>query len=677
MIAPARAAKSRHAGARSAVDNPQSSLRGLTKALPEEALRRLIAALFACLVGLCGIARAAPAPLPLDAYGRLPKVEMIGLAPSGERIAYVDVSGDDRQLFVRDLQNNILLQARLGNHKIRGIEWAGDSHIIIEISVTSTVFLENSEFFQTLVLNVGTKKDFGVFKNHPEIFPATFGYRGAINKDGHWYGLFVGFPLSKTRGFDPTIDSGAVNQLYRVDLDTGDVDVAARAYEHPREWAVAPDGGIAATAEYDETDGVWRLYAGAGSGSPIATLKQPYGEIGLAGLGPTPGTVMVAKSTPEVWTLSDGTHKPLMDDLPGFDLGYLVDPTTRHLVGVRVSGDIARQRFLDPVLGARLASLSKAFGGQVLIESLSADFKRLIVYTVGDGDPGAYWLVDGASAKAYGDTYPEVPDAAVATTRVVDYKAADGLDIHGILTLPVGRDPKNLPVVVMPHGGPEGHDTLGFDWWAQAFANQGYAVFQPNFRGSSGYGVEFRDAGFGQWGRKMQTDISDGLAELAREGVIDPKRACIVGASYGGYTALAGVTVQQGLYRCAVSYGGISDLNSLLNDAIPGDDDRSATGRYLRSFTGAKTNGDPSTIPLSPARLAARADAPILLMHGADDSVVKIGQSQEMERNLKAAGKPVEFVVIKGEDHWLSSDATRNAVLAASVAFVEKYDPAT
>jgi dipeptidyl aminopeptidase/acylaminoacyl peptidase len=174
----------------------------------------------------------------------------------------------------------------------------------------------------------------------------------------------------------------------------------------------------------------------------------------------------------------------------------------------------------------------------------------------------------------------------------------------------------------------------------------------------------------------MQTDISDGVAELARKGVVDPKRACIVGASYGGYAALAGVTLQQGLYRCAVSYAGISDLNYFLDTAIPGNDDRSATGRYLRRFTGAKSNDDPALAALSPSRLAARADAPILLIHGSDDSVVAINQSREMERSLKAAGKPVAFVLVKGEDHWLSRDATRKTVLAESVKFVETYNPA-
>jgi dipeptidyl aminopeptidase/acylaminoacyl peptidase len=635
---------------------------------------QIAAAFFAGLLSLAISVRAAPPPL--DAYGRLPHIEMISLTPSGDRTAYVSVSGDQRQLVVRDRQNNIVLEAPLGDHKIRGVEWAGDDRLIIETSATSTVFLENDEFFETLVLNLSTQKHFGVFKSHPEIFPATFGYYGAVQKDGHWYGFFAGFPLSKTRGFDPSIDSGAVTQLYRVDLDTQDTELAGPAYDRPHQWAVAPDGTIAATSQYDEKTGLWQLRTGIGAGPAIASLPEPFGDIALAGLGANPGEVVVNKAVPEIWSLADGSHHPALTDVPGDELAFLFDPTTRRLVGVSGSSDVERQVFFEPTLSARLAALTKAFGGQVRIVSWSADFKRLIVKTVRDGDPGTYWLVDGAAASAYGDSYPEIPDTAVATTRVVDYKAADGLDIHGILTLPPGRDAKNLPLVVMPHGGPEAHDTLGFDWWAQAFASRGYAVFQPNFRGSNGYGVEFRDAGFGQWGRKMQTDISDGVAELARESVVDPKRACIVGASYGGYAALAGVTVQQGLYRCAVSYGGISDLNYFLNEVMPGDDDRSATGRFVHRFTGAKSDGDPAMAALSPARLAARADAPVLLIHGADDSVVKIGQSQEMERNLKSAGKPVEFVLVKGEDHWLSQDATRKAVLQASVDFVEKYNPA-
>ena len=355
---------------------------------------------------------------------------------------------------------------------------------------------------------------------------------------------------------------------------------------------------------------------------------------------------------------------------------YIFDPTSRRLVGVWLAGDTVEQQFYDPVLKAKQASLRKALGGDPILQAWSADFHAMIVHTESDGDAGTYWLINGASAKPYAYDYPEIPDANVGPTQVVDYKAADGLEIHGVLTLPPGRDPKSLPLVVLPHGGPEAHDVQHFDWWAQAFADQGYAVFQPNFRGSNGYGLQFRDAGFGEWGRKMQSDVSDGVRELAERGIVDPKRACIVGGSYGGYVALAGVTVQQGLYRCAVSFGGISDLNYMLNTVAPADsDDRNPSTRYWRKFMGVRDNDDPSLHALSPARLADHADAPILLIHGVDDSVVAIGQSREMARNLRAAGKPVEQLEIKSEDHWLSRDATRKQVLEAMVAFVEKNNP--
>ena len=230
--------------------------------------------------------------------------------------------------------------------------------------------------------------------------------------------------------------------------------------------------------------------------------------------------------------------------------------------------------------------------------------------------------------------------------------------------------------MVLPHGGPEERDYPGFDWWAQAYASRGYAVFQPNFRGSGDYGVELRNAGFGEWGRKMQTDISDGIAELAKRGVVDPKRACIVGGSYGGYAALAGVTVQHGLYRCAVSVAGISDLAGMLvyqHKLAAGP--TSAALRYWRAFMGVDNSSDNRLAAISPAALADKADAPILLIHGKDDTVVPIDQSETMESALKRAGKPVELVEMKNEDHWLSREETRIEMLKAAVAFVEKYNP--
>jgi dipeptidyl aminopeptidase/acylaminoacyl peptidase len=226
-------------------------------------------------------------------------------------------------------------------------------------------------------------------------------------------------------------------------------------------------------------------------------------------------------------------------------------------------------------------------------------------------------------------------------------------------------------VVVLPHGGPEARDYPVFDWWAQAFVSQGYAVFQPNFRGSHGYGAQFVEAGQGEWGRKMQTDVSDGLAALARQGIVDPKRACIVGASYGGYAALAGVTLQQGLYRCAVADAGVSDPAEMLRYAFRESGGPSSETRYWRSFMGPELELN----TISPLHLAAKADAPILLVHGKDDTIVPYDQSVAMDRALLAAGKTVDFVTMPNEDHFLSREATRLQMLKASVAFVEKYNP--
>jgi dipeptidyl aminopeptidase/acylaminoacyl peptidase len=612
-----------------------------------------------------------PAPLGPEVYGRLPNIEMMRLSPSGEKLAYITVAGDHRGLIVKDLSGAVLFNASLADNKIRDIDWAGDDHLLVTASSTRGFFDEHLELYQTVAINLITRKSFMVFETNPSIMHDTFGFHRAVSQGGHWFGFIGGVTLSKTRGFDATFNDYSFVDLYRVDLDTGEAAIKATGQQRQHEWALDDAAHIVAHSEYAQDTADWTLRADSQGDRLVTTFNEPLGEVGLAGLGRTPGTVVVAKKVPEEWSLSDGPHVPLPSD--GLIEGYMHDQTTGRLVGVWLAGDRWAQQFYDPLLKARQTAFRKALGDTVRIASWSADFKRMILFTQGDGDAGTYWLVDGKTVKPYGYSYPEIPDANVGPTRVVIYKAADGLEIHGILTLPPGREAKALPLVVLPHGGPQGQDAVGFDWWAQAFAGRGYAVFQPNFRGSDGYGRDFRDAGFGQWGRKMQTDISDGVAELARQGVIDPKRACIVGASYGGYAALAGVTLQQGLYRCAVSYGGISDLNYFLDREL--GDDRNAGARYLRKFLGAGSNYAAAMREISPVRFAARADAPILLIHGEADSVVPIGQSREMERVLHQAGKPVEFVLLKGEDHWLSRDATRKAMLAASVAFVEKYNP--
>jgi dipeptidyl aminopeptidase/acylaminoacyl peptidase len=196
-------------------------------------------------------------------------------------------------------------------------------------------------------------------------------------------------------------------------------------------------------------------------------------------------------------------------------------------------------------------------------------------------------------------------------------------------------------------------------------------VLQPNFRGSTGYGPAFRRAGYGQWGRKMQSDVSDGLTALAAQGIVDPKRACIMGASYGGYAALAGVTLQKGLYRCAVAVAGVSDVAKMASTDIQESGYDDTLKRALKEELGERKD----LRPISPVNFAAQADAPILLIHGKDDTVVPYGQSTAMAGALREAGKPVEMVTLPGEDHWLSRSETRLAMLEAAVRFITANNP--
>lgn len=638
---------------------------------------RVLLALAASLALVSPAIAVPPAPLKVEVYGRLPGIELMALSPSGERLAYISVAGDQRQLVVKDLTDKVLVAAPVGDNKVRALNWAGDDRLLITATTAQSLgsFSAKSEFGQTIALNLTTNAVMVVFGDNPNVLHSTFGYLGAAQQAGHWYGYFGGVPVSKTLGFDATLNANNYISLYRVDLDSGKAELAASGAQRPHAWALGADGSVVAHSEYAQASGVWTLAVGDRAGTSLASLTEPLGEVDLVGLGRAPGTVVVDKAIPEEWSLADGSHAPLVTDR--LIEGYIFDAASRRLVGVWLLGDKPEQQFFDVRLAARQAAYRKALGGDPKIVSWSDDYRRMVLYTEGGGDAGTYWLVDGKAVRAYAYPYPDIPDVNMGEVRAVSYKAADGLEIHGVLTLPPGRDAKGLPLVVLPHGGPEGHDSIGFDWLAQAFAGRGYAVFQPNFRGSDDRGKEFRDKGFGEWGRKMQTDISDGVADLARQGVIDPNRACIVGASYGGYAALAGVTVQQGLYRCAVSYAGVSDLNNYLFWLAPADtDDRTALMRYVRKFIGARANDDPALKDISPARLADRADAPILLIHGADDTVVPITQSQQMQRALQRAGKPVEFIQLKGEDHWLSRDASRKAMLEAAVAFVERNNPA-
>ena len=625
----------------------------------------------------CSVCQAAP---PIEAYARLPALEKVSLSPSGQRYAMIAVAGEARKLIVATTDDKPLFVAGLGAAKVRAIRWAGEDHLLVETSATVTLGMDFSvdreELFGVVAINIATGKLTPIFPPHGGIEPTIFGNYGGRLINGQWFGFFGGITMEMNHAGDYAL-THTYPDLYRVNLDTGAPDKVASGSEVGDGWLVGPNGEVIARANYNQRQGDWKIMRGGFGGPVLASGNNPFGGVTLEGLGRTPGTLLV--NIPKAHATSE-EEIPLAGG-PAFEVPenkyineVLLDRRTMTWIGYASGGDVPELNMFDPQIAARVRGTRKAFPNQsVVFTSWSDDFSRIMVFTTGGDDSGAYWLVDIAkgSADPVGHAYPDVPPEQVGPIRMVDWKAGDGLQLHGVLSLPPDRPAHNLPVVVLPHGGPEARDFPVFDWWAQAFASRGYAVLQPNFRGSAGYGPEFVEAGQGQWGRKMQTDVSDGLAELVKEGLVDPKRACIVGGSYGGYAALAGVTVQHGLYRCAVADAAVSDLGGMLAYEYAKQRDVSASTRYWKAFMGPASGFS----EIAPLRLAARADAPILLIHGKDDTVVLYEQSTAMWKALVAAGKTVEFVTMPNEDHWLSREATRIQMLKAAVAFVEKYNP--
>ncbi|HEX4740899.1 MAG TPA: alpha/beta fold hydrolase [Caulobacteraceae bacterium] len=660
-------------------------------------MKALILAAALCALGTSATAADTPAAKPvLPDYGKLPAVENMRLSPSGDRVAFIGVDGETRKVVVNRVAGGTLVALRAGDSKVRDLKWLSEHDLMMETSRSvhldpSTRVAANDEYTVSAIIDTDTGKNFPVFAGQPKILAATFGFYGASNHGDKSYGYFGGLTLegdgdtSTDFGWRQFAASHNHPDLYRVDLETGDaLKIAGGSDRHGTDWLVDPSGRIVAHAEYDR-QGVWRLYRGVlGLVGAVATVNSPTGDVDLMGFGQTPGTALVFGPIGEDGELAYREYA-LETDAAGRDpfRGALIKwpiyaADTRLLLGAVTNEDDPRTVMVDPSLQAKFDKVAKALAGEsVALVSANSTLDRMILRAEGPVDSGTYYFVDYPSRKieAIAWDYPTILQGAVAESRIVAYKASDGLEMQGVLTLPSGRPAKSLPLVVMPHGGPEERDYKGFNWWAQAFASRGYAVFQPNFRGSAGFSRAFREAGYGELGRKMQTDISDGVAELAREGIVDPKRACIVGASYGGYAALAGVTVQHGLYRCAVSVGGISDLNMLLADTADAAGEHSADLRSLRKFLGVSGDGARSLDARSPRKLASRADAPILLMFGEDDSVVPINQSRDFGDALRAAGKPYQMVQLRGEDHFLSREATRIRMLEASVAFVEENNP--
>lgn len=372
-------------------------------------------------------------------------------------------------------------------------------------------------------------------------------------------------------------------------------------------------------------------------------------------------------------TKGELVYESATNDIEGYD----TSEDGKTLTYAMYTDDRTRIHWFDPAMKAVQESLDKAVGQrQAYFQSLSRNGNITIVHVGASNDPGNYYvyqLTEGVMHR-FASVNDKLPARQLSPSRYVSYKARDGLDIPAYLTLPRGREAKGLPLIVLPHGGPYGlRDEGDFDPEVQFYANRGYVVLQPQFRGSGSYGEAFYQKGEGQWGRSMQDDLDDGMDWLAKQGTIDPKRVCLVGGSYGGYAALWGAVRNPERYRCAASFAGISDLGRQLKYQL----DLMVSRKYRKDWRVRVQGKEPFDLKtVSPLYTIDKLTVPVLLMHGDKDQRVPYRQSKAYADALRAAGKTFEFYTLKDEGHGFSTSAHMQEWFDRMDAFLAKYNPA-
>jgi acetyl esterase/lipase len=613
---------------------------------------------------------AASGRYPAEVFAALPAIESPEIAPNGAYFAAkIDVKGT-QYFAITPFSGERPRIIALGELDLNWWRWVDDEWLVMGIGQTTDVMGEDwyvrrivgvntaGKLVRLSPLQSGQNADNVIWFSHDGKPRVRLAYQTSIFYD--------------EPGFWPQVDE--------IDVATGRHRQVQASQKEVTSW-------------YSDGNGAIRMGLGHGNNGRSTRVLYRPGERGLFHTIDSARTPKEAVMAPALF-LPDGGALMIADDedgysalydldlasmkrgaqrfaSKGFDIGGLiVDRAGFALEGVSVNEDRPAIRWIDPEMKA-MAEEAQAMvkGSNVHIESTTADRQQAIIKVDRPNAPGLYFRFDrkAKTVMDLGQINETIGMRGLNPVRTIRYKAGDGLEIAAVLTVPRGAG-RNLPLVVLPHGGPFARDTEEWDWWTQFIASRGYAVIQPNYRGSSGYGTAFARKGEGQWGLAMQDDLNDAIIALAKDGIADPKRVCMVGASYGGYAAMRAAQRDGALYRCAVSYAGVSDLPAMK--------------RYDARFLMSGVRGDwlktqaPDLAAVSPINGARDFSIPILLFHGAKDRTVPVRQSRSLNQKLAALGKTVTYVEQPEGDHHFSRSEDRLQFLKALEAFLARYNPA-
>jgi dipeptidyl aminopeptidase/acylaminoacyl peptidase len=590
----------------------------------------------------------------VNVFANLADMRSLSLSPDGEYVAFLSPLNGRQHLVVRKIT---LLEGERPavfsppeNAEITRIEWVNEERLILSAMATREVRTKNGRRavrFQRLIAINRDGSDAKLLLN-----------RGA-NTGGYYLNstpILQFIDRENVLALFPT--SGRPEpDVVQLNVNTGLFKLVRRSVNNLTSYVPDPTGQVRIARTYNDRTGVATYLRRDKSDDSYRTLQQAdiihQGIFKVLGFSTDGQQLYVADASKQ----SDraGIHTYDLDrDMLGprivEDARYPIDDAVMKrgaVVAFSWVDDLPQRRWLNPATQELQERLDKAVPGsrEVIIDS-SEDGAISLVASYSMAEPTVYrvFFRDSKKLVFFGDSFPGLPSAEVAQRRPVSFKARDGLEIPAYLTLPVGRGDKNLPFIVMPHGGPQSRDDGDYDPLSQFLANRGYGVIQPNFRGSTGYGNAFRQAGYRQWGGLMQDDVTDAAQWVVAQGYADPSRMCILGWSYGGYAALMGAIKTPDLFKCAVATAPVANMDRLYDDLR---NHRAANYSRDRIF-GDADGFDPVN---SPVHRAAEIKIPVLLIHGDLDVQADVEHSRDMAKVLKKAGKDVEYIEIEDMDH--------------------------
>ncbi len=624
--------------------------------------------------------------VPLELYANNPEISLMTMSPDGTRIAYKTIQNDRNILVIKDIATG----KTLGGLALDGIN-AQEAYFIDNFRVIMRAFeykkvigfRDKNNFSAAFIYDLRSKETRQI------LIPGHGIYTGQTN-----VGTIVGLSPDKKSAYMPAYYSelagasrfgeGPVYTLMKVSLETKRTPRHLRIGTHDAiDFFVDEKGEPLARERYNQKDALHRVQSYVdGKWLDIFSENTPFVHRSFVGLTPDRKSLVMTMTGENdrrqyfTMSLKDGTVSEPIFSRDDADVESVFSDLQRVVYGVEYSGFKSSYAFFDDKLTQTFAAIQNALPeNNFTMVDHTPDWKNIIFKIEGGEQGGEYLLFANNGFSFIASGRPNVSAAIVNPVKEYSYKARDGYKIPTLLTYPkasFGKKQK-LPAVVMPHGGPESYDKIRFDWLSQYLASRGILVIQPQFRGSEGFGATHLRAGRGEWGQKIQDDITDSITALGKEGKIDPERVCIMGWSYGGYAALAGATMTPDLYQCAISINGLSDIEEMLDFERKNYGEDSSTYRYWQEVINRKNLDAAFLKSISPINHVDKVKIPVLLVYGSRDRIVPPEQSEGFYDALKDAKKDVELLRIKDEPHSFLRNESRLKTLMAIDTFLNKH----